>query len=126
MSFAISIKAPSTAGARLRAYWDRFGRFEQTPSMAALAYPPHVTFAVYEHIEEDRLRDAVHRVFSRQSCISLRFAKISRFEKPNVVFWAAPDRSEALLRVHAAIHGLIDPASCDVKYRPGHWLPHCT
>ena len=126
MGFAITIKAPGTTGARLRAYWNKFARFEHAPSMAALSYPPHVTLAVYECIGEEQLREVLHRVFEDQSCIPLRFGRLSSFEQPNLVFWAVPDPSQPLMRVHAAIHELIDPASCEVHYRPNHWVPHCT
>ncbi|MBX9774860.1 MAG: 2'-5' RNA ligase family protein [Xanthobacteraceae bacterium] len=126
MGFAISVKALGSTSARLRAYWDRFARFEQTPSMAALAYPPHVTLAVYERIHEDQLRAALRRVFKDVSAISLRFTALCRFEQPALVFWAAPEPCESLSRVHAAIHKLIDPALCEAHYRPSNWVPHCT
>src|SRR5262249_45923089 len=124
MGFAISITAPG--GAPLRALWDRFAPFEDTPSMAALSYPPHVTLAVYDTIEEDRLRDALHRVFAKEPPMSLRFTRLSRFETPGLVFFAAPERCEPLWRAHAAVHAVIDPSSCDPHYRPGNWVPHCT
>ena len=126
MAFAIGIKAPGSTGEHLRDYWNRFARFEPTPSMAALSYPPHVTLAVYECIREEQLRDALHRVFDDQSCISLRFHRLSYFEQPKLVFWAVPDPCEPLMRVHTAIHKLIDPELCEVHYRPNHWVPHCT
>ena len=126
MAFAITIRAPGEAGAPLRAYWKRFARFEALPSMAALSYPPHVTLAVYEHIREDRLREALYRAFGGQGAISLRFCRLARFEEPNLVFWAAPDPCEPLLLAHAAIHRAIDPALCEAHYRPENWVPHCT
>jgi 2'-5' RNA ligase len=94
--------------------------------MAVLAYPPHVTLAVYECIQEDELRDALRSVFKNQSPISLRFNRLSRFERPNLVFWAAAEPCEQLVRVHAAIHKLIDPALCEIHYRPNNWVAHCT
>jgi 2'-5' RNA ligase len=85
-----------------------------------------VTLAVYERIEEGQLRDTLYRVFDDQSPIPLRFSRMASFEKPELVFWAAPEGSEPLLRVHAAIHKLIDPALCKPDYRPNSWVPHCT
>src|SRR5688500_18012591 len=104
MGFAINVKAPGRDGARLRALWDRFARFEHTPSMAGLAYPPHVTLAIYQCIGEDQLRGVLRQVFNDQGPISLRFNRLSRFEQPNLVFWAVPDPHPPLMRVHAAIH----------------------
>jgi 2'-5' RNA ligase len=110
----------------VRAYWERFARFEAAPSMAALSYPPHVTLAVYERIREHQLRDALHRAFVGQGPISLRFRKLSRFEEPRLVFWAAADPCEPLRLAHAEIHRAIDPALCEAHYRPTNWVPHCT
>jgi hypothetical protein len=39
MAFAIGIKAQGSTGEHLRDYWNRFARFEPTPSIAALSYP---------------------------------------------------------------------------------------
>lgn len=94
--------------------------------MPALGYPPHVTFAVYDTISETRLRDALRLAFARRPPIRLRFSKLSYFEAPDLVFWAAPDSSDALLQVHAALHRSIEPSLCHAHYRPTDWIPHCT
>jgi 2'-5' RNA ligase len=94
--------------------------------MAGLAYPPHITLAIYPCIGEDQLRDVLRQVFSDQGPILLRFHRLCYFERPNLVFWVAPELCKPLMRVHAAIHKLIDPASCEVHYRPDNWVPHCT
>jgi 2'-5' RNA ligase len=80
---------------------------------------------MYHCIGEDQLRGVLRQVFNDQGPISLRFNRLSRFEQPNLVFWAVPDPHPPLMRVHAAIHELIDPASCEVHYRPDNWVPHC-
>jgi 2'-5' RNA ligase len=94
--------------------------------MAALDYPPHVTLAVYDGIPEHQLRETLRSVFLAHRPLSLRFSKLAFFEEPQLVFWAAPDASEALLNVHAAIHRLVEPSLCREYYRPHAWAPHCT
>jgi 2'-5' RNA ligase len=94
--------------------------------MAALNHPPHVTLAVYDSIPEDRLSEALRSVFGVHPPVRLRFTKLAFFEMPELVFWAAPDKSEPLLRAHSAIHELIDPRLCRSHYQPGIWVPHCT
>jgi hypothetical protein len=77
--------------------------------MATLNHLPHVTLAVYDSIPERQLSGALRSVFGSHPQIRLRFSKLAFFETPELVCWAAPDRSEALLHAHAAIHELIDP-----------------
>jgi 2'-5' RNA ligase len=126
MAFAININASGGTGARIRDYWAKFGCLEPVPSMAALDYLPHVTLAIYDTIAAAKLREASRVAFRGCPPIRLRFDKLACFEHPQLVFWAAPEPSESLLGVHAAIHGLIDPSLCAEHYRPGRWVPHCT
>ena len=30
------------------------------------------------------------------------------------------------MRMHDAVHAVIDPTLCRPHYRPGFWVPHCT
>jgi 2'-5' RNA ligase len=126
VSYAITVAAPGGAGAAVRALWDKFGRLERAPSMAALAYPPHLTLAIYERIDEARLLDALRRVFGGHDPFTLRFIRCALFQSPKLVVWADPEPCDRLARVHAAIHELIDPSLCHPHYQPGHWVPHCT
>jgi 2'-5' RNA ligase len=126
VAFGIGITASGETGSRLREYWAKFSRFERAPSMLALNHPPHVTLAVYDSIPERRLSEALRSVFGVHPPVRLRFNKIAFFEAPELVFWAAPERSEPLLNAHSAIHELIDPRSCRSHYQPGVWVPHCT
>ena len=94
--------------------------------MAALDHPPHVTLAVYDSVSDRQLSESLRSVFHVHPPIQLRFSKLAFFETPELVFRAAPDRSENLLHVHSAIHERIDPRLCRSHYRPGLWVPHCT
>jgi 2'-5' RNA ligase len=94
--------------------------------MLDLDHPPHVTLAVYDSIPERQLSEALRSVFGVHPPFRLRFHKLAFFETPELVFWAAPEKSEHLLHAHAAIHELIDPCLCLSHYQPGVWVPHCT
>jgi hypothetical protein len=126
MSGAISICANNETGKCITRLWDQAGMLEDKPSMAKLGYPPHFTFAIYEDIEIEHLEHAVHSVFSECGPISITFDRIKLFDSSPLVLWASPLDASALQDLHAAIHGLIDPARCHEHYRPGSWVPHCT
>jgi 2'-5' RNA ligase len=126
MAFGIGITASDETGSRLREYWAKFSRFERAPSMLDLDHPPHVTLAVYDSIPERQVSEALRSVFGVHPPLRLKFHKLAFFETPDLVFWAAPEKSEHLLHAHAAIHELIDPCLCLSHYQPGVWVPHCT
>ena len=126
MPFAISLVCDDTSGDPVRALWDAAGRFEATPSMVALGYPPHLTLAVYETIEPEALAAVVDAIGAAETAHTLGFDGIRRFDGPATVLWAAPVVSPDLRRLHDAVHRALDPADCHPHYRPGAWVPHCT
>lgn len=126
MPFAINIKASEATEAPLRALWAEFSQLEDTPSMLEFDYPPHITFAIYDSILEDHLRDALHAAIGVLPPFRLTFKRLAFFEQPKFVVWAAPEQSASLLSAHAAIHRRIDPSLCWPYYRPRAWTPHCT
>lgn len=126
MPFAISLVCGDDSGDPVRTLWDAAGRFETTPSMAALGYAPHLTLAVYETIGPEVLAAAVDAIGAAERAHTLGFDGVRWFEGPTTVLWAAPILSPELLRLHDAVHRAIDPARCHPHYRPGAWVPHCT
>ena len=126
MPFAISIKAINPSAAHIQRLWRQASAFEDTSSMAALEYPPHITFAIYEEIRADRLKAAFRTVFSEQAALRLMIDRLGYFDHPAFVLWAAPTETGDLLSLHAAIHDQLDRFLCRPHYRPDTWVPHCT
>ena len=126
MGGAISISANNETSKYITRLWEHAGLFEDEPSMSSLGYPPHFTFAIYEHLETERLERAVRSVFSGCAPIHITFDCIKFFDTSPFVLWASPRDASALHELHTAIHDHNDPARCHVHYRPGAWVPHCT
>ncbi len=126
MPFAISIRCDNESCRPIRALWDRVARLEPAPSMAALNYPPHITLAIYDDIDPDRLRRTAARVFKGEPPIALLFQCIRYFEGDPLVLWADPLPSPQLGRLHAAVHAAIPPALCRPHYRSEAWTPHAS
>lgn len=126
MPYGISIQARGLDAAVIHRLWNEAAAFEAAPSMAALDYDPHVTLAIYDDIDVDRLRAAAAAVFARQPPITLTFERIEHFEGAQWVLWAAPRPSAALKELQAAVHRAIDPGLCWPHYRPDAWRSHCT
>jgi len=126
MQYAINLTASDETGVRLRSYWADFDRFDPETAMASLGHPPHVTLAVYDEIAGIDIQAVLASVFDGVPAVRLRFSALKCFEEPAFVVWAAPDPSEALARLHAAVHAAIDPGRCHEHYRPRIWVPHAT
>jgi 2'-5' RNA ligase len=126
MPFAIGIKADNDTARPIRALWDEVGRLEPTPTMIGMGYPPHVTLAIYDQLDEAKAVAALDAAFARIPAIRLTFGAIDWFENDPLVLWAVPGAHGLLQQAHAAVHRMIGPMLCRPHYRPGHWVPHCT
>ncbi|MFS8148500.1 2'-5' RNA ligase family protein [Rhizobium sp. BR 249] len=126
MPYGICLKCTNETAAPVTALWNEAEAFETAPSMRALAYPPHVTLAVYQETDPALLKDILGRVSDALPAMTLTFSSIGVFENEPLVLWAKPQPNDALLRLHAEVHRQIDPAACHQHYRPGRWAPHCT
>jgi 2'-5' RNA ligase len=126
MALAINIRADHPSADEIERLWDQVAAFEDTPSMRAHGYRPHLTFAIYDDVDENTAREAMQQAAAGQTQLRIVFSRIRWFEGSPLVLWAEPSRDAALTRMHAAISVAIDPARCRPHYRPEAWTPHCT
>ena len=127
MAYAISIRSDDGSSRGIRALWRKCSELESSPSMEALNYAPHITFAIYDDLSIGRLVDAVDSVFESVDRMSIRFDRLGYFEAPDVIIlWAAPMLPKSAWDIHGHIHSRIEPDLCRPRYRPGSWVPHCS
>jgi 2'-5' RNA ligase len=126
MALAINIRADDASAGGIERLWDQVAAFEDVPSMRALGYRPHLTFAIYNDVDENTACEAMRRAAMGQTQLRIAFSRIRWFEGTSLVLWAEPAHDEALARMHASISAAIDPARCHQHYRPDAWTPHCT
>jgi 2'-5' RNA ligase len=128
MAIAINLRADDASAGEVERLWDQVAAFEDEPSMRALGYRPHLTFAIYDspEIEAKTAWEAMLRAVNSDAQLRIAFKRIRWFSGPPLVLWAEPTSDPALARWHAAIGEAIDPAHCRPHYRPGAWTPHCT
>jgi 2'-5' RNA ligase len=95
--------------------------------MDALAYPPHITLAIYDNIH---LTDLVAVFDSAFACLrktKVRFGKLGCFETPDaLILWAEPTLPGSIRSIHDHIHRSIEVNLCRPAYRPESWVPHCS
>ena len=128
MALAINIRAENGSAGEIERLWDEVGAFEDEPTMRALGYRPHFTFAIYDApaVDETTAWDAMRRAASGEAPLRVAFRRIRWFEGPPLVLWAEPVGEAALARLHRAVSAIIDPRLCRPHYRPGAWTAHCT
>jgi len=128
MGFSLNLKIGNASASAVTSLWDAVSAFEAQPSMRALGYPPHITFAIYDtdDVSDDLRLAAIERAASVEEKLHLEFNRIGIFSGPPLVVWADPGPQDQLMRMHAAIHTVLDPKLCRPHYRPRSWVPHCT
>jgi 2'-5' RNA ligase len=128
MAIAINIRADGPSASEVERLWDQVAAFEDQPSMRALGYRPHFTFAIYEapEITEQAAWEAMRRAVTEETQLCIEFKRIRWFVGPPLVLWAEPSTTQVLARGHKSISETIKPAYCRDHYRPGAWTPHCT
>ncbi|MGR4930520.1 2'-5' RNA ligase family protein [Bradyrhizobium sp. CAR08] len=128
MALAINIRSDNDSAGEIVRLWHQVAVFEAEPSMRALGYRPHFTFAIYDSpaAHEQAACDAMLAASSGERQLRIRFKRIRWFEASPLVLWAEPEANESLARIHGIISAAIDPAHCRPHYRPGAWTPHCT
>lgn len=128
MALAINIRADNASAIEVERLWDQVAAFEDQPSMRALGYRPHFTFAIYDfpEIEQKIAWQAMLRAVEGEAQLPIEFRRIRWFVGPPLVLWAEPAADEILRSWHASISAAIDPVHCRPHYRPGAWTPHCT
>ncbi|MEM7427077.1 MAG: 2'-5' RNA ligase family protein [Pseudomonadota bacterium] len=126
MGSAISIVADNATADPIRDLWQEVSVWESAPSMEALGYPPHFTFAICPGLDALSLWQRLEPAAAGLSSLRIRFSRIRHFPADPLVLWAAPDRTDELTAMHNLIHSCLKQDECEELYRPGAWVAHCT
>ena len=128
MPFALSVKSVNASAGAIMSLWDHVSVFEDSPSMRALDYPPHITLAIYDapEVSKEMAIAAIGNAAQGRRSIEITFNRIRTFDGPSLILWADPEPKEVLLEMHRKIHSTISPEFCRTHYRPRNWKPHCT
>ena len=128
MPFAVSVKSVNASADAIIALWDQFSIFEDSPSMRALNYPPHVTLTIYDapEVTQEMAIAAMESAAGGRTAIEIYFNRIRAFDGPSLVLWADPEPKKLLFDMHRQIHSAVSAEFCRTHYKPGNWVPHCT
>lgn len=59
MPYAINIRSDNKSSDSIRRLWNECATLEESPSMEAMQYPPHLTLAIYDEIKREDLKETV-------------------------------------------------------------------
>jgi hypothetical protein len=84
MGFSLNIKISLASAPAVTALWDAVSAFEDQPSMRALGYPPHFTFAIYDtdDVSEELRQAAIERATTGECELRLTFNRVRTFAGP--------------------------------------------
>ncbi len=101
----------------------------KVPSIfSTLGAAPHVSLAVFEQYNPDRLHALLKKLASSFPSTNFQLASLGTFPGREGVFFLAPIVTSSILEVHSKLHRAI-PGVVEgswVYYLPGQWVPHCT
>ena len=128
MGVALTLKATGRSARFIRDLWQRVGKFETAPSMAALGYAPHISFLVCDEAAPDELARIALPILREMPRLTVTFSRMDWFLTPRRVLWAAPDEHSvaSLLAAHEALHAALPRVHCQPHYALRNWIPHCT
>lgn len=127
MPFAVTLRLDAAAATQVEALWSALAERGISNSARRLAYPPHVTLAVYEEkAKQAALADAVQRAAAKWRRVRVICPALGVFPDPPAALFLIATSTEALLRMQAELCEALPREHLHPHYRPGTWLPHVT
>jgi len=126
--FGVELYFEPAGEARVRRLWNALAEAGVCRLMLDLDARPHLSLALYPTIDAPALAGAIDDFAQVHAGFELALAAAGSFPGPENVLYVAPVVTPALLSLHAAYHARVAELGleCDLHYRPGHWVPHCT
>ena len=89
---------------------------------------PHVSLAVFDQVDLERMSVALRKFARECSALRLYLASIGRFPSDEGVVFLAPVVHRELLELHAKLHRMptVVAGTRREYYLTGRWVPHCT
>jgi 2'-5' RNA ligase len=125
MAFAVSLLLDAGVSEAVAARWQRLADARLSRSMLELGYQPHVTLAVFDHLDTTHAAVALDDVFKSAARFAVTLTGVATFGPGSGVAYAALAPSPKLIDLHAAVLAAIGE-TCRPHYQAGRWTPHCT
>jgi len=131
MPYAVELHFDQAADARVRSLWAALAEAGvSSPEWYRCAeYQPHVSLAVFEQADLDRLVPRLREVVAAAAGLPLRLAMLGFFLEPErSTAFLGVAASDPLLRLHREVDVVLGERATNRRpyYLPGAWTPHCT
>jgi 2'-5' RNA ligase len=128
MGYAIILNLSKGSAARVVRLWEGLARESINSVMLDLGAQPHISLAVFEHLDPAPLREDLNRFAEATRPLSVVLSHAGAFPTAEGVVFLAPAVTQELLELHRSLHGVLRHRGieCAGYYQPGKWVPHCT
>jgi 2'-5' RNA ligase len=127
MPYAITLRLDSPSALAIETMWHILDEAGFDAKGPRIAYPPHVTLAIFpDDTPEEPLVACVEWCSAEWTALPFNLSGFGVFPGPSPILWAAPVVTAALLARHAEVHAALPGLDADAHYRPGAWVPHIT
>ena len=123
---AITLRVADRDGAPVREWQAKAEGLEDTPSIRALGYAPHLTLTLHNGRWVDNAISAIGQVPAPQGGLRLHFRRLRYFEGPSLVIWLQPEDSPALRQLQRDLFAVMGADGADPHYTPDAWMAHCS
>jgi 2'-5' RNA ligase len=128
MGFAIEMYFDPGTDARFEELWKSLFEAEINPVMPTIGSRPHISLAVFEHIDPVAFHQELRGIAEGCSPLAITFAAVGSFPTEKGVVFLMPVVTEALFRLHGQLHRYLSVLgiASNEYYCPGNWMPHAT
>lgn len=128
MPFSIVLFFDAKSSMAVHQYGDLLERARVPSIFSTLGASPHVSLAVFEQYNPERLHGLMKKLAASFPPTHFRLSSIGTFPGKEGVLFLAPVVTDSLLEIHNRVHRALDKVveSSWIYYFPGGWVPHCT
>ncbi len=127
MGFAIEMFFDKSTECAILEYWKSLYDTDLSKVLFELGGRPHITLAVYNDVDVNKLRDKLAIFLEERKALKLRFESVSVFPTDPSVVFLAPGMTDSLRDIHREYHNIMQDFSVNEweYYLPNKWVPHC-
>lgn len=123
---AITLRVADADCAPILAWRDKAEALEDTPSVRALGYAPHLTLTLHAGRNASDAVSAMEQVSAPQGGLRLRFVGLRYFEGPSLVIWLQPEDRPVMRQLQRDLFTAMGADGADPHYLPDAWMAHCS
>ncbi len=127
MPYAVHLFFDTALQAAIKSAWKVLADTGIAPYMYESANRPHLTLAIYQHIDLPECERQLKSFAAARSSLPVNFQHLGIFPTTQAAVFLGPTVTASLLQLQTEIHKILHSIGTDPHpyYLPGNWVPHC-